>query len=68
MTMQQTELQNLALDVGLSSASFPMTRVINIFKRADQVDDTFEVSAADRRVVTGETAKKGDNGLELHVC
>ena len=43
-----------------------MTRVINIFKRADQVDDTFKVSAADRRVVTGETAKHGDNGLELH--
>ena len=39
-----------------------MTRVINIFERSDQVDDTFKVSAADRRVVTGETAKHGDNG------
>ena len=65
-TMQQTELQNLALDVGLNSAKFTMTRVINIFKRADQVDDTLKVSAADRRVVTGESAKHGDNGLELH--
>ena len=65
MTMQQTELQTLALDVGLSSAKFSMTRVINIFKRADQVDDTFKVSDADRRVVTGETAKMGDHGLEL---
>ena len=62
----QTELQNLALDVGLNSAQFSMTRVINIFERADQVDDTFKVSAADKRVVTGETAKGGDHGLELH--
>ena len=30
------------------------------------MDDTFEVSAADRRVVKGETAKGGDHGLELH--
>ena len=66
MTMQQTELQNLALDCQLSSEQFSMTRVINIFKRADQVDDTFQVSAADKRVVTGETAKMGDHGLELH--
>ena len=65
-TMQQTELQNLALDCGLSSEQFSMTRVINIFARADQVDDTFKVSAADRRVMTGETAKGGDGGLELH--
>jgi hypothetical protein len=66
MTMQQTELQNLALDCELSTEAFNMTRVINIFKRADQVDDTFQVSKADRRVVTGETAKGGDRGLELH--
>ena len=59
-------LQTLAIDVGLNSAKFSMTRVINIFKRADQVDDTFKVSAADKRVLTGETAKGGDNGLELH--
>ena len=43
-----------------------MARVNNIFERADQVDDTFAVSAADRRVVVGETAKGGDNALELH--
>ena len=35
-------------------------------ERADQVDDTFKVSAADRRVVEGETAKGGDHGLMLH--
>ena len=39
LTMQQTELQTLALDVGMNTAKFSMTRVINIFKRADQVDD-----------------------------
>ncbi len=37
LTLQQTELQTLAIDVGLNSAKFSMTRVINIFKRADQV-------------------------------
>ena len=66
MTMQQTELVDVALDCGLTSETFPMVRVQNIFERADQVDDTFKVSAADRRVVTGETAKGGDRGLELH--
>ena len=66
LTMQQTELQNLALDCGLSSETFSMTRVINIFKRADQVDDTFVESKADKRVLLGETAKGGDHGLELH--
>ena len=40
LTMQQSELQTLAIDVGLTTDKFSMTRVINIFKRADQVDDT----------------------------
>ena len=66
LTMQQTELQNLALDVGLNSEKFSMTRVINIFKRADQVDDTKKSSDADVRIQTGEDAKAGDKGLELH--
>ena len=63
--LQQTELVDLALDCELTSEAFPMARVQIIFERADQVDDTFKVSAADRRVVTGETAKGGDRGLEL---
>ena len=37
LTMQQSELQTLAIDVGLTTDKFSMTRVINIFKRADQV-------------------------------
>jgi hypothetical protein len=65
-TMQQTELQTLAIDVGLNSAKFSMTRVINIFKRADQVDDTFVASKANKNVILGQTAKGGDRGLQLH--
>ena len=63
--MQQTELQTLAIDVGLNSAKFSMTRVINIFKRADQVDDTYKATDADHRVATGKGAEAGDKGLEL---
>ena len=37
LTMQQTELQTLAIDVGMTTDKFSMTRVINIFRRADQV-------------------------------
>ena len=66
MTMQQTELQNLALDCSLSNEKFSKTRVINIFKRADQVDATAKASAADKRVMVGDNAKGGDRGLELH--
>ena len=66
MTMQQTELVDLALDCELTSESFSMARVQNIFERADQVDDTFVESKADKRVLLGETAKGGDNGLEFH--
>ena len=66
LTMQQTELQTLAIDVGLNSEKFSMTRVINIFKRADQVDDTLKESAADNRVKEGKEAGYGDKGLELH--
>ena len=43
-----------------------MARINTIFLRADQVDDTFKESAADFRVMEGETAKGGDRGLELH--
>ena len=64
--MQQTELTTLAIDVGMTTDKFSMTRVINIFRRADQVDDTKKATAADSRVSTGEDAKSGDRGLELH--
>jgi hypothetical protein len=36
---------------------FNMTRVINLFRRADQVDDIFQESEAKNFDVTGETAK-----------
>jgi len=65
-TMQQSELINLALDCGIASEAFPMARVINIFERADQVDDTLSQSKADMRVVKGQNAKGGDGNLELH--
>ena len=72
MTMQTTELGNLCLDIDIltegtsTSDGFNMTRVINLFRRADQVDDTFKEARHDHRVVEGETAKGGDRGLELH--
>ncbi|KOO35144.1 acetyl-coa carboxylase, partial [Chrysochromulina tobinii] len=66
LTIQQTELQKLALDCQLCNEQFSMTRVINVFERADRVDDTFVVSKADKRVVKGETAGGGDRGLQLH--
>ena len=65
-TMQVNELTNLALDCGIASETFPMTRVINIFERADQVDGTLKASKADKRVTTGKNAKGGDGSLELH--
>ena len=66
MTIQSTELGNLALDIGVLSEKFNMTRVINIFRRADQVDDNVTKSKSDHRVETGEEAKAGDRGLEIH--
>ena len=65
-TMQKTELTNLSIDCGLSNENFSQTRVINIFERADQVDDTYKVSKANRHVKSGTSAEKGDHGLELH--
>ena len=65
-TMQKTELTNLSLDCSFANAEFMQTRVINIFERADQVDDTFQTSKKDKRVKTGTSAEGGDNGLELH--
>jgi hypothetical protein len=55
--MQSTELGNLALDIDILTEKFNMTRVINIFRRADQVDDTIRVSKANKGVNIGEDAK-----------
>ena len=66
MTMQSTELTNLALDCELQTDNFKMARINAIFMRADQVDDTFVVDKADRRKVKGKGAEAGDKGLELH--
>jgi hypothetical protein len=66
MTIQATELGNLALDLGILTESFNMTRIVNIYRRADQVDDTIKKSASDHRVEIGEDAKGGDRGLEFH--
>ena len=41
-------------------------RVLNLFERANQVDDTYETSKANKNVKTGKSAEKGDVGLELH--
>jgi hypothetical protein len=62
-TMQKTELTNLSLDCGLANETFSQTRVINIFERADQVDDTYEVSKANKNVKKGKSAEQGDHGL-----
>ena len=72
LTMQTTELGNLCLDIDIlyegtsKRDGFNMTRVINLFRRADQVDDTFKESKSDHRRIEGETAKGGDKGLEQH--
>ena len=66
LTMQGTELGNLCLDIDILTEKFNMTRVWNIFRRADQVDDTQQKSKADARVIEGEAAKSGDRGLEIH--
>jgi hypothetical protein len=49
-TMEQTELVNLAIDCGLATDAFPMSRVQGVFTRADLKDD----------------GKLGDGALELH--
>ena len=70
--MQGTELGNICLDIDILTEGdskkdgFDMTRVWNIFRRADQVDDTQKESAADSRVIEGEAARGGDRGLECH--
>ena len=66
MTMQSTELTNLALDCELATEDFPTSRINLIFMRADQVDDTLVVDRTNRQNVQGKGAERGDNGLELH--
>jgi len=65
-TMQKTELTNLSLDCGLANEDFSQTRVISIFERADQVDDTYVENKKNKHAKTGKSAEKGDHGLELH--
>jgi len=66
MTLQSTELTNLALDCELATDKFKMARINMLFMRADQVDDTLEVDRSDKRKTKGKGAEAGDKGLELH--
>ena len=50
LTLQSSELTNLALDVGLATKLFPMARVVGVFERAD----------------LGDGGAPGDGGLGLH--
>jgi hypothetical protein len=57
MTMQATELTNLALDCELPTDKFKMARIQMIFMRADQVDDTLTVAKGDARKTKGRSAE-----------
>ena len=50
LTLQRSELTTLALDVGLATNLFPMSRVLGVFQRAD----------------LGDGGAPGDGGLGLH--
>uniref|UniRef100_A0A7S2CRY1 EF-hand domain-containing protein n=1 Tax=Haptolina brevifila TaxID=156173 RepID=A0A7S2CRY1_9EUKA len=67
MTIQQTELTDIALDCELATDDFKMNRINNIFLRADQVDDTFQVNKSDSRAgaTLGKTAEHGNNSLDM---
>ena len=54
LTMQQSELTDLALDCSLATSAFPMDRVLLIFERADALDPA--------ALAKGE---KADGALEL---
>ena len=56
MTMQSSELTNLALDCDLATDAFKMARINMIFTRADQIDDTLVADRSDKRKVTGKGA------------
>ena len=56
LTMSQQELTDLALDCSLSSDTFPMERVVEVFESADAVKDA---SASAKGF-------KADGSLELH--
>ena len=66
MTLQMSELTNIALDCELQTDKFKAARINMIFMRADQVDDTLKASRTDKRVKEGKGAEAGDKGLELH--
>ena len=55
--MDPTELTQFAVDCSLETAEFPITRIITIFERADQVDDNSK---------SKQKASAGDGSLELH--
>ena len=65
LTMQKTELTNLALDCELCNAQFSDAKLTTIYERADQVDDTLKRDEA-TGVVKGKSATMGDHGLEMH--
>ena len=52
--MDQTELTQFAVDCSLARANFPMTRIIELFERADVVDD-----AKDGKSKSGQKAGAG---------
>ena len=66
MTMQSSELTNLALDCSIATDKFKMARINGIFQRADQVDDTLVADRGDKRKMKGKSAEAGDHGLEIH--
>jgi hypothetical protein len=43
--MDQTELTQFAVDCSLATANFPMSRIIELFERADVVDDAKDVKS-----------------------
>mgnify|MGYP006141543405 CR=1 FL=1 len=65
MTMQKTELTNLALDCEICNAQFTDAMLGTIYERADQVDDTLYRDET-TGVQKGAAAKGGDKGLEIH--
>lgn len=65
LTMQKTELINLAMDCEICNAQFTDARLISIYERADQVDDTMYRDEA-TGTMKGKSIQQGDRGLELH--
>ena len=60
LTMQKTELTNLALDCELCIAQFTDANVTTIYERADQVDDTLKATKVKTTGVDVNASKKGN--------